>query len=55
MVCKPKKKKRGLGVRRLEEWNTIVIMAFILEKAWVQINLLKGKSIWAIKTPQSST
>jgi len=23
--------------------------------AWVQIKLLKGKSFWAVKTPQSST
>ena len=48
------KKRRGLGVSRLEEWNIIAIMAFIWV-AWVQINLLKGKSFWAVKTPQSST
>jgi len=53
-----------LGIKKLEEWNRAAIMRHIwsllakagsLWVAWVKENLLKGKSFWQIKVPQTCT
>jgi hypothetical protein len=56
------KKERGLGIKKLEEWNRAAIMKHIwslfakarsLWVTWVNENLLMGRSFWPIKVPQS--
>jgi hypothetical protein len=59
------KKERGLGIKKLEEWNKATMMRHIWSLfakagslwrvAWVKENLLKGKSFWQVFVPQICT
>jgi hypothetical protein len=59
--CLPKQ-EGGLGLKRIEEWNKAAVLKHIwhlftqagsLWVAWVHDVLLKGKSFWAVRIPQS--
>ena len=60
-VCLPKQ-EGGLGLKRIEEWNKAAVLKHIwhlftqagsLWVAWVHDELLKGRSFWTVKVPQS--
>ena len=60
-VCLPKQ-EGDLGLKRIEEWNKAAVLKHIwhlftqagsLWVAWVHDELLKGRSFWTVKVPQS--
>ncbi|GKV27354.1 hypothetical protein SLEP1_g36534 [Rubroshorea leprosula] len=62
-VCTPKQ-EGGLRLRNLVQWNQACILKFIwllfskagsVWVAWVQENLLKGKSFWSINIPSDAS
>jgi hypothetical protein len=60
-VCVPKK-EGGLGIKKLDFWNQASMLYHVwvlfarsgsLWVAWVEDNLLKGRSFWQVPTPQN--
>jgi len=57
-VCLPKK-ERGLGIKRITEWNKIALLKHIwnpcndsdgsIWSTWIRSNLLRGRNFWTIK------
>jgi len=56
-------RKRGLGIKRITEWNKIALLKRIwnlcndldgsIWSTWIRSNLLRGRNFWTIKTPEN--
>lgn len=63
LVCKPKS-ERGLGLKRVADWNTASLARLIwllfsgsesLWIAWVKDSILKNDSFWSVQASSSSS